>query len=207
MSSQEQGESKFRIAVVSGSFAVAVALITGGFNWLNRAPSRPQEPTPALSLPAPGHDPPANLRAGSSTTETPSLPQTAAALPTKKAPNPLLNFAAYQAVMKGDDERQKQSTRAVCLGRNVIWKGYVQSVTVMEPSSGYAINVSLCEDEDALAQALFQRPANCRFKSDPDGRVAALACGQMVTIIGRFEEANVVATSIVDCTLSEVHAP
>jgi hypothetical protein len=205
MSLKEQADSRVGVAVVSGGFAVLVAFITGLFNWLGSRPATPEQPpAPVLSLGG------SQVSAAQSSADASPPPTTTAALATTPRaaaqPNPLLNFAAFQAVVKDPRAtlQAKQQMLEQCAGRRVVWQGYVDERVTMAAETGWTWTIVLCEDADALAQSLFKCPAHCRFRDDPEGKVAALERGQLVTISGVFSDHNVVATELTDCTLLRV---
>lgn len=217
MSLKEQADSRVGVAVISGGFAVLVAFITGLFNWLGNRPQGVESSPPALAMGAaplqnasPVGPPMASLTSAQ-VAAGPAVAVVPEAVPIKEmvtpAPvDPRLSFSAFQAVMKNRDASfdLRQRTLERCLDQTVVWEGYVDERIKMAPDANAKWTVVLCENRELIEQSLFTMPAHCRFLEDPDGRVAALRRGQRVTIIGRFQDHNVVATEVVECTLSRV---
>lgn len=184
-------------AIVSGGFAVFVALITGAFNWLSRPGHDPAPPAPTLAMEPPhGTEP---LRTAAATHEDPDHstvrhePRTSFSL----------NFAAFQSTVKDPHAAAEVRRQALgeCLGRLVLWRGLVDEVVAMPPESGFAWTVVLCEDEQTLEQTAFKAPALCRFRQGDD-RIARLRHGERISISGTCAEHSALGTILIDCDLT-----
>lgn len=187
-------------AIISGCCAVAVAMITGGFNWINRSSSSAPPPTPTLIVTSPITTP----------QQTASLDDAPAERRPVRRTNEsaaALNFASFQATVKDNSLTEEVHQRAIdrLQGKIVIWQGYVDAVNRLTPETGDAWMVVLCEDEETLSQSLFKRPALCRFAADPDGAVSQVRRGQRVTLSGEFSEHSALGTTLRNCALLQVH--
>jgi hypothetical protein len=191
-------------AIVSGGCAVAVALISGLFNLINRPPAAPSAPTPTLTIERPAREPQPQ--------RTASLDAPAAATPSPRRPEPIyaLNFAAFQNVVRdtqaSDEVRRKVVDRVV--GNAVMWQGYVAKVVPNDPSErGLIGTIVLVEDPILVTQTLQPYAAYCRFTEDPYGELSQLQPGQSVTIRGDCASHTALGAEIQNCHLVEAPQP
>jgi hypothetical protein len=185
-------------AIVSGVCAVAVALITGAFNWINRSPTE----TPSAPVLTIGPD-----SRGDRSADATSDGRPAPERPSPARPEPIysLNFAAYQSQVRdtgtSDEVRRRIIDRVV--GNAVLWQGYVARVVENDPrEQGWIATVVLVEDPSLVTQTLLPCAAYCRFREDPEGRLARLKPGMQVTISGDCTGHTIVSTEIENCRMS-----
>lgn len=187
---------------------VMSALITGAFGLLGTIATvfavRQDAPSPApaaaaVSLtPSPAMQP--SLLPAPTAMEARSTPKT--------APNLLLNFSAFQSRLATHevDLNERQLIVRPLVGRQVIWKGYVDALTPMStPTPDAAITVSLVESQEKLGQSMFKTPAFFRFGPAAIDTVSQLAPGDEVTLSGTLTDHSLVGTNITGAHLIAVN--
>ena len=184
-------------AIISGGCAVAVALITGVFNWVNRPSPEPAAPTPTLRVERNVREP---VRTAS--LETPTSP---APLQRRGSePKYGLNFAAFQLVVKDSSVTEEVRRKVIdkVVGHTVIWKGYVDSVARHKPNQdGDIATVTLVESPIVSGQAMFKAPAICRFQEGEEQPLSDIKQGDSVTVSGLCSEHSALGTFVRNCHL------
>jgi hypothetical protein len=122
----------------------------------------------------------------------------------QESANWLLNFAAFQQVMKDRQTSDADKVRVVqsCSGRTVIWEGYVDSVSPhSELTANSAVTVTLCESTGLLTQSMFKQPAICRFSVETLDQLQRIKTGEKVTLSGRFVSHSALGTILENCQI------
>jgi hypothetical protein len=186
-------------AIVGGGLAMLVALLTGAFQWLTRPAPEPPAPAPTLAVAAVSASEP--IRTAFLSPEE-SSPQAAFRAEEDLAP---WSFIDFQSTVKDPavDPQVRQRILDECVGRKVMWEGYVDAVLPLPPGADAAWTVLLCEEERLLSQSLLKRPAICRFDADEAAGVAQLRRGQRVTIHGDCTDHSPRGTIVLHCRLQE----
>lgn len=186
-------------AIVGGGLAMLAAMLTGAFQWLTRPAPAPPAPAPTLALAA----------------SAASEPLRTALLSPEESPPPAVlraggelapwSFVDFQSTVKDPavDPRVRERVLDECVGRKVIWEGYVDAVLPLPPGADAAWTVLLCEEERLLSQSSFKQPAICRFDADEAEGVARLRRGQKVTIHGDCTDHSPRGTIVLHCRLEE----
>ena len=188
-------------ALLSGGFAILTAILSGFFAWINRPP-----------LPAPFN--PSQVVQEQSTTESREPASTIveplqtvsidhSTTPTDAVSTAwTLNFSAFQAAMKDPAANQLDKDLIVreCSGRRVVWKGYVESVS-LNTQGDSAATITLCESPHLVTQTMFKSPAYCRFDSTAIPELRSIQTGQPVTIAGTFERHSALGTELSKCSI------
>lgn len=187
-------------AIVSGGCAVAVALITGLFNWINR-PAPSAAPTVVRTATESSGSAAREIRTAAN---APDAPPTLAIAP-RPAPIYSLNFAAFQGVVRDTtlaaEVRQQAIQRVV--GNAVLWQGYVAKVVANDPAErGLIGTVVLVEDQLLTTQTLLPYAAYCRFTNDPEGQLGRLRPGDAITIRGDCTRHSALGTEIENCGIA-----
>lgn len=186
-------------AIWGGGLGVLVATLPGAFQWLMRPAPEPPPSAPTLAVAsAPPSEP---IRTALLSDEEFSLPAANRA-GSDRAP---WSFVDFQTTVKDPtiDPQVRQRMLEECVGRQVTWEGYVDSVLPLPPGADAAWTVVLCEAEHLLSQSALKLPAICRFDADAAGEVAQLRRGQRVTIHGECTDHSPRGTIVLHCRLGE----
>lgn len=203
MSRGEPGDVSTRPSLVpaiwGGGLGVLVAMLPGAFQWLMRSVPEPLPPAPTLAVaPAPPSEP---IRTAS-LSDAESPPPAADHAASDLAP---WSFVEFQATVKDPtiDPQVRQRMLEECVGRKVMWEGYVDAVLPLPPGADAAWTVVLCEAEHLLSKSALKLPAICRFDADAASEVAQLRRGQRVTIHGECTDHSPRGTMVLHCRLGE----
>lgn len=186
-------------AIVGGGLAMLAAMLTGGLQWLTRPAPEPPAPAPTLAVaPATASEP---IRTALLSPEE-SSPRPAPRAEGDLAP---WSFVDFQTTVKDPavDPQVRRRILDECVGRYVMWEGYVDAVLPLPPGADAAWTVLLCEEERLLSQSVLKQPAICRFDADAAGDVARLRRGQRVTIRGECTDHSPRGTIVLHCRLEE----
>ena len=117
--------------------------------------------------------------------------------PGPTAPDLARDFVQYQNRVSLIDvsAEEKQSYIVPLIGKQVVWRGYLDSVTKhTKPTQDSYFTISLVESRDLLSQPMFKTPALFRMPHSELELASCLKKGDEIVLTATFESHSMVGT-------------